>query len=104
MSAQQTMTEHQRALVVVLHSCLELDMKNKMWQTPAYREAYEQTRLLPMRRIPKQVCLAGFTEESLQRYAAQFAKLKQQSSESFNTYYMNFKSKLEFLGKMPHQS
>ena len=108
-SAQQNMTEHQRALVVVLHSCLELDMKNKMWQTPAYREAYEQTRLLHMWRILKQVCLAGFTEESLQRYAAQFAKLKQQSSESFNTYYINFKSKLEFLGsvlprEVPHQS
>jgi hypothetical protein len=40
-SAQQIMTEHQRASVVVLHSCPELDMKNKMWQTPTYRETYE---------------------------------------------------------------
>ena len=91
-SAQHTMVEHQRALVVVLHSCLELDMKNKMWQTPAYREAYEQTKLLPMWRILKQVCMAGFIMESLQRYAAQFAKLKQQPMEAFNTYYIEFKS------------
>ena len=58
--AQQTMVEHQL-----------------IWQMPAYREAYEQTKLLPMWRILKQVCMAGFTIESLQRYAAQFAKLKQ---------------------------
>jgi len=108
-TAQQTMVEHQRALVVVLHACLELDMKNKMWQTPAYREAYEQTKLQPMWRILKQVCLAGFTTESLQRYAAQFAKLKQKPMEAFNTYYIDFKSKLEFLGsvlptEVPHQS
>ena len=61
-------------------TCLELDMKNKM-QTLAYLEAYEQTKLLPTWRILKQVYLAGFTTESLQRYAVQFAKLKQQPME-----------------------
>jgi hypothetical protein len=98
--AQSVLKTYTQALSLRLHEAIQGKLRTKMQETPEYRKAFESNDLLNMWRILKQTCFAGFTDEAIQRFQAQFLKLKQQPYESFHTYYLNFQSQLAFLGQL----
>ena len=98
--AQSILKTYTQALSLRLHEAIQGKLRTKMQETPEYRKAFETNDLLNMWRILKQTCFAGFTDEAIQRFQAQFLKLKQQPYESFHTYYLNFQSQLAFLGQL----
>ena len=98
--AQSTLKTYTQALSLRLHEAIQGKLRTKMQETPTYRKAFEDNDLLNMWKILKQTCFAGFTDEAIQRFQAKFLKLKQESYESFHTYYLNFQSQLAFLGQL----
>ena len=98
--AQNILKSYTQALSLRLHEAIQGKLRTKMQETPTYRKAFESNDLLQMWKILKQTCFAGFTDEAIQRFQAQFLKLKQQPYDSFHTYYLTFQSQLAFLGQL----
>ncbi len=70
--AQNILKSYTQALSLRLHEAIQGKLRTKMQETPTYRKAFESNDLLQMWKILKQTCFAGFTDEAIQRFQAQF--------------------------------
>jgi hypothetical protein len=98
--AQSLLKANEQALALKLDEAMQGSLRTKLQETPTYREAFTSNSLLNMWRIIKTTCMAGFTDEAILRFEAQFQKLKQLPSEDFHSYYLNFQTQLEFLQEL----
>ena len=98
--AQSLLKANEQALALKLDEAMQGSLRTKLQETPTYREAFTSNSLLHMWRIIKTTCMAGFTDEAILRFEAQFQKLKQLPSEDFHSYYLNFQTQLEFLQEL----
>ena len=98
--AQSILRANEQALALKLDEAMQGSLRTKLQETPTYRDAFTANSLLNMWRIIKTTCMAGFTDEAILRFEAQFLKLKQIPTEDFHSYYLNFQTQLEFLQEL----